>query len=161
MISLRRLSLAAAAAVAAVLVGSGTAGAAPAVTAAPAAVSAVDASRPASPVGVWKDVVSRPDSPPENVDIVFGPNLRLVVRTSDGETPTGSWAPTGPTTFTFTFTRDLKSGDTTIGKITITHSATLGTGGRTFTSTGTATARDLQGNLLVTLPITSTATRVV
>lgn len=164
--SLRRMSLAVAAALAAVLVGGGVAVAAPAVAApavvsAPAPVSAVGAARPASPVGVWRDVVSRPDAAPETVDIVFAPGFRMIVRTGDGETAIGSWAATGPSTFTFTFVRDLKDGATTIGKITISHSATVGTGGRTFTSTGTATARDLQGNLLVTLPITSTATRVL
>ncbi|WP_035752000.1 hypothetical protein [Parafrankia discariae] len=111
-----------------------------------------------SPVGYWTGTATTALGATEPVQLLFLPKSRFAVATPTG-TFWGTWHSTGPRTFTYAFVRTLPGPNgTVIGSIDIQHSATFSSRDA-FTSAGTATAHDLNGNLLFSGPVTSTATR--
>lgn len=111
-----------------------------------------------SPIGYWTGTVSTANGSSEPVRMLFGFNDTFVVFTESGSF-TGTWRSTGRKTFTYAFVRTLPGPDgSVIGSIDIQHSATF-KNWWSFTSTGTATGYDLDGNVLFTAPVSVEATR--
>ncbi|EFC79184.1 hypothetical protein [Parafrankia sp. EUN1f] len=112
------------------------------------------------PVGCWSGTATTTLGTTESVESHFYLNGKFEVSTPTGDF-TGSWKSTGPRTFTYGFVRTLPGpGGVVIGTIDIKHSATF-TAWNTYTSTGTATAYDLNGNVLFSGPVSSTGTRTL
>lgn len=111
------------------------------------------------PVGRWAGTVTTSTGLVESVETRFRLNGKVEVATPTGSF-TGTWRQTGLRTFTYQFVRTLSGpGGVVIGSIDIRHAATL-TAWNQYTSTGTATAYDLNGNQLFAGTVTSTGTRV-
>ncbi|SQD93370.1 MULTISPECIES: hypothetical protein [unclassified Parafrankia] len=111
-----------------------------------------------SPVGYWTGTATTALGATESVQMLFLPKSRFAVATPSG-TFWGSWHSTGSKTFTYSFVRTLPGPNgTVVGSIDIRHSATFSSRDA-FSSTGTATGYDLNGNVLFSGPVTSTATR--
>ncbi|OAA26994.1 hypothetical protein UG55_10108 [Frankia sp. EI5c] len=110
------------------------------------------------PTGCWTGTATTATGVTEPVESHFYANGKFTVATPTG-TFNGTWKSTGPRTFTYAFVRTLPGPNgSVIGTIDIRHSATFTTA-RAYTSTGTATAYDLNGNLLFSGPVSSTGTR--
>ncbi|MEX5634627.1 hypothetical protein [Parafrankia sp. FMc2] len=133
---------------------------APAATAAPATADTSARSIYYLPVGCWSGTATTSTGQTEAVETKFLLNGTFQVATPTGSF-TGSWKSTGPRTFTYKFVRSLPGPNgSVIGTIDIRHAATF-TAWNTYTSTGTATAYDLNGNVLFSGPVSSTGTRTL
>ncbi|WP_020667356.1 hypothetical protein [Amycolatopsis nigrescens] len=115
----------------------------------------------ANAVGVWRADITRDDGVSEKAYFRFFADGKLGLEVDDGSTGHGRWWPAGNSKFGFKFVQPVYDGSgTQIGEVRAAHDAVLNADRQGWTSKGTGTFYDNNGQVVVSAKVSVVAVKV-